>query len=385
MTILGRNRAPVATADAAATTEDAPFTVAVLANDTDPDGDPLAIHSVQGLSALGARVGVNLDGSLSYDPTGSARIQALAGGATAVDTITYRVTDGRGGVSTGTVTVTLTGRDDAPVAVGDVAATSEDAPVLIRVLANDTDPDGRAGLAVTAGTSDRGVVLRIDAQGRVIYDPRGLFDVLRQGETATDTFTYTVTDPSGLSDTASVTVTIAGRNDAPAARADTATVAANRPVVIAVLANDVDADAGAVLAVDAVSVSALGVAVRINPDGTVTYDPTGIVSVAPGKTRSDSFTYWATDGSGARVAASVRVTITAPVAEAPPVAEEAAEPGRRTVAAAEPDAAPLVVDLAAPYAGLAGLSLGAPAWHAGFVADLDEDPNRDLVVTLKAA
>src|SRR5207247_782914 len=63
-----------------------------------------------------------------------------------IDSFTYVISDGHGGTSTGTVTVTITAVDDPPVAAGDEYAASEDATLTIAapgVLANDSDVDGR--------------------------------------------------------------------------------------------------------------------------------------------------------------------------------------------------------------------------------------------------
>ncbi|MCP4307715.1 MAG: hypothetical protein GY788_23145, partial [bacterium] len=48
-------------------------------------------------------------GSYSYDPTGSATIQALDKGARHVDSFTYTIDDGNGGTDTATVTITVIG------------------------------------------------------------------------------------------------------------------------------------------------------------------------------------------------------------------------------------------------------------------------------------
>ena len=52
------------------------------------------------------------------------------------------MSDGHGGTATGTVTVTVSAVNDAPVATDDAATTAEDTPVTIAVLGNDTDLDG---------------------------------------------------------------------------------------------------------------------------------------------------------------------------------------------------------------------------------------------------
>jgi len=60
----------------------------------------------------------------------------------------------------------------------------------------------------------------LNGNGGITYDPSGKFDSLAQGETALDTFSYTVQDKDGATATASVTVEMTGVNDAPRARAD---------------------------------------------------------------------------------------------------------------------------------------------------------------------
>ncbi len=87
----------------------------------------------------------------------------------------------------------------APVANDDTASTDEDVPVTINVLGNDVDPDGDA-LSVTAASSPDGSVV-INGDGTITFTPNADFN----GET---TISYTVTDAAGLSDTATVTVTV---------------------------------------------------------------------------------------------------------------------------------------------------------------------------------
>ncbi|WP_075086540.1 tandem-95 repeat protein [Mariniblastus fucicola] len=93
------------------------------------------------------------------------------------------------------------------------------------VLVNDYDADGDS-LIVTHVNGDpanvgstfalpAGARLTLNATGDFVYDPSGIYENLAAGEFATDTFTYEVNDGNGGSDTATVTVTINGLNDAP--------------------------------------------------------------------------------------------------------------------------------------------------------------------------
>ena len=121
-----------------------------------------------------------------------------------------------------TVTVTVTGVNDAPDAVNDQAGTNADATSLIDVLANDTDVDGD-DLTITAVTQPTQGIVTIDDKGtadvtddEILFNPNGEFDGLNQGQTQVVTFTYTVSD-GDLTDTATVEVTVTGVNDDPIA------------------------------------------------------------------------------------------------------------------------------------------------------------------------
>ena len=85
-----------------------------------------------------------------------------------------------------------------------------------------------------------------NGDGTFGYDPNGGFESLAVGETATDTFTYTVTDNNGASTTNTVTVTIIGTNDAPIAGPAIVTSASEDVAIItvALLANSSDVDNG---------------------------------------------------------------------------------------------------------------------------------------------
>ncbi len=89
ITIAAVNDAPVAGNDAATTNEDTAVTIAVLANDTDVDGDVLAVTSA-GTPLHGSTV-ANPDGTITYTP---------AANFNGADTFTYTISDGHGGTAT---------------------------------------------------------------------------------------------------------------------------------------------------------------------------------------------------------------------------------------------------------------------------------------------
>ena len=92
------NRPPVARNDSGATVEDTPVTIAVLANDSDPDGGDTLTLSGAVHGANGA-VAVNPNGTVTYTPNS---------GFTGGDVFTYTVSDGQGGSDSATVSVTVT-------------------------------------------------------------------------------------------------------------------------------------------------------------------------------------------------------------------------------------------------------------------------------------
>jgi VCBS repeat-containing protein len=100
-----------------------------------------------------------------------------------------------------------------PTAGNDTATTNEDTPIVINVLANDSDPEGQP-LQVTqlnlTGTQGN---VTINPNNTISYAPGGAFQTLDAGESATDVFSYTVTDVNGATAQAAVQVTVTGVND----------------------------------------------------------------------------------------------------------------------------------------------------------------------------
>ncbi|MCA9221853.1 MAG: tandem-95 repeat protein, partial [Planctomycetales bacterium] len=338
ITIQGVNDAPAADDDATTVAEDSgviDLTSALLAGDSDIDAgesDLLELAAIDAAGTVGVVTLVN--GSVTYDPDG--RFQSLAIGETAVDTFVYTVSDPHGATATATVAVTITGENDAPTADNDGVNVAEDdgaSDITSTLLDGDTDADQgeTAQLTVTA-IATAGVVGQVTlSNGIVHYSPSMAFESLPVGGTATDTFTYTIEDPHGETAEATVTVTIAGRNDAPASFNDSASIAADTLLSVAargVLTNDTDVDTGesALLVVSASdSASVAGATVSVASNGSYTYDPRGVaafVALPQGESTVDVFHYTAADPQGATDSADAVITVVG-VNDAPTASDNA--------------------------------------------------------------
>jgi VCBS repeat-containing protein len=202
------------------TNEDAPVLgIDLLATAQDADGDALGL-TLQGVVASDGRVvAFNLapTGVVSLEPN---QFNDLKAGQNVTVTIAYAVSDGVNAAVDSTAMLEVAGRNDAPIAAPDSATTTEAAIVSGNVLSGpgaDSDPDGDV-LTVTAvnggGLSGpiilaSGARVTMSASGDFVYDPNGAFDALVTGQSATDSFTYIVSD--GVAEaTALATLTIQG-------------------------------------------------------------------------------------------------------------------------------------------------------------------------------
>lgn len=115
------NEAPAANPNAVAVDEDATsdnLWSALLGNDSDPDeSDTLTITAVSTTGTLGSVVFDPVTQSLRYTADND-QFDALAPGATMIDTFTYEVRDSGGLTSTASVSVTVTGIDDGIIGFG---------------------------------------------------------------------------------------------------------------------------------------------------------------------------------------------------------------------------------------------------------------------------
>lgn len=273
-TAVSISNTPQAKDDAASAGEDRVLTINVLANDLGGNAkslyslnqtNPLAVQTTA-LSHLGAVITM-VNGQVTYDSTGASALQALSQGETATDAFTYVIQLGNGALSVATVTVTVTGANDAPTLSADVtashpitelaattgAATADTASATLAfhdVDLNDTHTvvlgapayswtlagGAASDLTVLPATTLSGLQNALQgALSSTLTDSTHtgagsialafsaadkVFDFLANGEVLSVTYDVTAKDNNGLTSTKPVTFTVTGTNDAPVVAAE---------------------------------------------------------------------------------------------------------------------------------------------------------------------
>lgn len=307
--ILNLNTRPLPGDDAVTTDEEQLVLIDVLANDRDPDGDPLRL-----LSATPGHLGqveVQSDGRIRYTP---------AADRFGTDSFLYTVSDDKGEEASALVVVTILPVDDAPVGVNDAAMTAADTPVQIDPFANDFDPNQANSTQAPPlnsqllGVSDPAHgTAQVGDNGQISYQPDPGFQGI-------DSFVYEFVVPPATplpavasaagamtpaktvatTGVATVTVFVGLSAGAVTAAADLANTPEDTPLVLSVLGND-QASSGASLRIMGV-VRGHG-RVRINADQTLTYQPPLDFY------GSDVLTYTVSDGVSGIANAQVTITV----------------------------------------------------------------------------
>lgn len=263
----------------------------VLANDAGSNGTPLVAAIAQRPNF--GEFELYGDGSFVYVPKV---------GFVGTDQFVYAAVDTTTGEAVWqTVTLFVAKEADMPpVAKDDVITAFSGDTVKFDVLANDTDPEGRALTVQLIGKPRLGQA-SLAADGTLTYTPA-------EGAEGTDVLTYRVSDGVNTAD-ATVTIQVASRT--PVAVNDTAVAYGEESVRIDVLANDHDPTGGKIR-----------VSVSTKPsNGVLEYTDRGIFvyRADAGFVGVDTFTYTLDDGSGnvstATVTVSVRLPNKAPVAK----------------------------------------------------------------------
>ncbi|MBD2843552.1 Ig-like domain-containing protein, partial [Erythrobacter rubeus] len=257
------------------TDEDTPITnINVLGNDFDGDGDSLTVISA---SANNGTVTINPNGSLNYTPNLNFNGN---------DSITYTISDGRGGTSAAVVPIVVNPVNDQPTTVGSLPSQANQdaqAGIFVDVSSGFTDVEDGA-LTFTASNLPAG--LSIDPSTGFIT---GTIDnsASQGGAGGVYTVTITASDSGGLSTTQSFSWTVT--NPPPQANNDGGAGVEDTPITVDVIGNDFDPDGDTI---NVISASANNGTVVINPDNTLTYTPNTNFS------GPDVISYTISDGEG---------------------------------------------------------------------------------------
>ena len=328
ITVTGVNDSPDAKADTESTDENVATSTAVLANDTDVDSDDspanFSVDSIDSVAVSGLTTGSELitgtvatsEGEISFDP--GTDFDELDAGDTATVTIGYTMSDDESAPSSSTLTITVAGLNDVPVADDVAAAADEDGEVVAgSFVADDVDgEDTPASLTYTITTDpDEGSVTPGVDAGTFVFDPGTDFQDLSVGEERIVSFDYTASDSQeGTSVAGTVTITVTGVNDLPVAD-DVVGPAADEdgePVTGSFDADDVDTeDTPATLTYNITTQPDEGSVTPGAVNGTFNFDPgADFQDLDDGDTREVSFDYTVTDTRDATSTLAATVTIT---------------------------------------------------------------------------
>ncbi|HZQ32321.1 MAG TPA: Ig-like domain-containing protein, partial [Mycobacterium sp.] len=235
VSVIAINQNPIANPDSYTTDENTALTVGaalgVLANDTDPDGDTLAVNS--STQPAGGTLTMNSDGSFLYTP---------ATDFTGNDSFTYTATDGHGGTSTSTVQIDVVATGPTITTTSGADSYTEQAPAITvdnGVTVGGVPALGLASVSISKGF-DNGDTLAVTAQVpnavTVSYNPTtgvlslvGIdnttdyqallrsvtFSSTSDNPTTSKTITFTVSDGPQSGASATKTITVTPVNDAP--------------------------------------------------------------------------------------------------------------------------------------------------------------------------
>ncbi len=286
---VNTNGAPTAADDNLNTDEDTPITIHVLANDTDPDGDPLSIDTHTWINH--GSLTLNADGTFTYTPE-----ENYSGS----DEFSYTLTDGTTTGNTATVHITVNPVNDAPIGGADTATTDENTAVVItsaQLLANDYDIEGDA-LTIASVSSAGSGSATLNADGSITFIPE-------EGFTGIDSFTYRVSDGTAESNDVVVFVTVAPVNDAPVIDSVVSTPGVGNTWVVTVSAHDPDYGDTVTVGLAAIDTAHVGISANPNGSFTVTLTDTAWAAAHPGT--QISVTATATDGTSDPVTATMAI------------------------------------------------------------------------------
>jgi large repetitive protein len=295
MNVQPVNDNPVANPDSITTirSNDANVFLDVLSNDTQgPDtGETLRVTAI-GTPSQGGTVTIDNNGvGLRYTPKA---------GFVGQETVTYTISDGRGGTANSTVTIQVAPAVPPPTVLGEsFTATEDSAAADYDVLANDIPGQTGDTLTITQVTATSGTATITNNGTRIRYVPNANFN-------GTDRLVYVVRSSNGGTASGTATMTITPVNDPPTAVNDSFTVLSIPNQTVDVLKNDTNVDSGETLSITAVTQPASG-------KGTVTIsaDKKSILYSAPNTnfTGAVDFQYTLGDGTALTAVGTVALNV----------------------------------------------------------------------------
>ncbi|MGB0935526.1 MAG: Ig-like domain-containing protein, partial [Alphaproteobacteria bacterium] len=301
ITIKGINDPPDAVDDIECIDADAmPLEISVLMNDTDPDNDTLVVVDDMGDPLMIGVMQMGMFGDLEYTAGGvftytveASAVVGLGVDEDVMESFTYYISDGNGGMDSASIEITIKGVNDQPTAVMDeICIALMDDTGMGNVLSNDTDPDTNDMLMVTNvnGTMVMGATmingmygtLTINEDGSYTYnidETNSAVMMLMPGDDLTDTFSYDISDGNGGTSSSQLEVTLKNNNMPPTANRDMFT---NNDAVLAtafllgnIVSNDTEPDMQ-VLSVSNVSNVNITIPTFLDMFGDVTVGSLGI-------------------------------------------------------------------------------------------------------------
>ncbi|WP_221762991.1 VCBS domain-containing protein [Chlorobium phaeovibrioides] len=364
ITVAGVNDAPTVSSSITGSASEgaSSITFNLLADASDVDDSSLNITGVTytvggvstGNSGVDVPAGFSLSGvTLTVDPAAAA-FDDLADGADRTIVASYTIADGSGGSVTQTATVSITGTNDVPVVTSAAAAHAgavveaghQDNGTVVAgtatatgtLVASDVDTGATKTWSLQGTPSETYGTMAIDSASGVwtytLDNTKTATQALKEGESATQSYTARVTDDQGASVDQTLTVTITGTNDVPVLQAVTAgsitetvqsSATTDQHLSGTLTAADVDGGDSKTYGINDGSGNAIaasdGVVSKAGTYGTLTLDTsTGVYAYTKNasaiealdddESGSDSFTVVVTDSAGAVSSKTYTVSVT---------------------------------------------------------------------------
>ncbi len=309
ITIQGTNQLPTVTSaiDQTYMENDPAATIDLLASAGDIDSPILSVTNLTLDSGddAGITIGPN---QLTVDP--SAYVSLKLGESNQI-IYSYEIDDGDGGTVSQSVTITITGLNQAPVVSGPLEATytEDDGVAVVDLLTNASDPDGDnlvvANLSLVSGTAGG-----ITQAGNFLNVNTSFFNSLAVGESVTGVYQYDITDGTGNTIQQTVTITIDGINDAPiTGNVGQILSEDNSSTTLNLLDNSFDPDTNDVLTASNVTLlsgDAAGITINGNA---LDIDPNAYNYLAVGETEVITYSFDVSDGNGGLASQTATIVI----------------------------------------------------------------------------